>query len=40
MVGAEHGEPYLCHGPLRVTTLPELEGPEAGSDASRYRTYL
>ena len=40
MVGVEHGEPYLCHGPLRVATLPELEDRGPGGDARRYRTYL
>jgi len=40
MVGAERGEPYLCHGPLRMTALPELAGSGQGSDPLAYRAYL
>jgi bacillithiol biosynthesis deacetylase BshB1 len=40
MIGARRGEPYACHGPLRVTVLPELEQPNERSAALRYRTFL
>ena len=40
MVGAERGEPYLCHGPLRLTALPELADSGQDGDPPRYRTYL
>jgi bacillithiol biosynthesis deacetylase BshB1 len=37
MIGAVRGEPFRCHGPLRVTTLPELDPATA---TSGYRCYL
>jgi N-acetylglucosamine malate deacetylase 1 len=40
MVGAERGEPYLCHGPLRLTALPELGEARYETDQLVYRTYI
>ncbi len=40
MIGAARGEPYHCHGPLRATTLPELDDAAPTVRPRAYRSYL